>query len=84
MAAYHAPALAHPDAAALEVLAGVIERRRRTRRWRRHGRLYKALVDSKKALSVRMGVEELHDPGFMHRHGDTRATTSRSTKRARS
>jgi len=29
------------------------------------GRLYRALVDSKKALSVRMNVEELHDPGFV-------------------
>ena len=32
---------------------------------RRTGRLYKALVDNKKALSVRMGNEELHDPGFV-------------------
>src|SRR6185369_10670126 len=29
------------------------------------GRLYKALVDGRKALTVRMGVEELHDPGFV-------------------
>ena len=28
------------------------------------GRLYKALVDNKKALTVRMGYEELHDPGL--------------------
>jgi zinc protease len=29
------------------------------------GRLYKALVDNKKALSARMGYEELHDPGYV-------------------
>src|SRR6202789_237729 len=29
------------------------------------GRLYKALVDNKKALSAQMGYEELHDPGFV-------------------
>ena len=28
------------------------------------GRLYKALVDNKKAVSVGMEVDELHDPGF--------------------
>ena len=34
------------------------------------GRLYKALVDNKKALSARMGYEELHDPGLRHGLGD--------------
>lgn len=29
------------------------------------GRLYKALVDNKKAINVRMGYEELHDPGVV-------------------
>ena len=29
------------------------------------GRLYKALVDSKKALNVRMSFQEMHDPGFV-------------------
>ena len=29
------------------------------------GRLYKALVDNKKAVGASMGVDELHDPGFM-------------------
>ena len=29
------------------------------------GRLYKALVDNKKAVSVRMFSEQLHDPGFV-------------------
>src|SRR5947208_2088133 len=57
--AYHAPAMAHPDSAALEVAAGILAGRGGT------GRLDKALVDSKKALSVNVSVEELHDPGFV-------------------
>ena len=28
------------------------------------GRLYKALVENKKAVSARMSAEQLHDPGF--------------------
>jgi zinc protease len=57
MMAYHAPAMAHPDSAALEVMAGVLAGRGGT------GRLDKVLIDTKKALSVGMSVEELHDPG---------------------
>jgi zinc protease len=61
--AWHAPALSHPDSAALEVLGGIMSggggRAGGT------GRLYKALVDNKKALTARMGYEELHDPGFV-------------------
>ena len=57
--AYHTPAMAHPDSAALEVMAGILEGRGGT------GRLDKALVDTKKALSVRVSAEELHDPGVM-------------------
>jgi zinc protease len=58
MVMYHVPAGAHPDAAALEVLTGVLGDSP-------SGRLYKALVDNKKAVGANMGVEELHDPGFM-------------------
>jgi len=43
--------MAHPDAAALEVMADVLAGRGGT------GRLDKALLDSKKALSVNMSVE---------------------------
>jgi zinc protease len=57
--AYHAPALAHPDAAALEVVAGLLSARGGT------GRLDRALVDTKKAVSVNVTFEELHDPGFI-------------------
>jgi zinc protease len=56
--AYHTPALAHPDTAALDVLTDILAARGGT------GRLEKALVDSKKALTARMSVEELHDPGI--------------------
>jgi len=56
--AWHTPAFAHPDDAALEVMEGIMVGQGGT------GRLYKALVDSKKALSVSMGIMELHDPGL--------------------
>jgi zinc protease len=67
MAAWHAPALAHPDAAALEVLTGVMVSGGGGRGGGggATGRLYKALVEGRKALNVRMALEELHDPGFV-------------------
>ena len=58
MAVYHVPAGSHPDAAALNVLAEILGDRP-------SGRLYKALVDNKKAVGASMGMEELHDPGFL-------------------
>jgi zinc protease len=61
--AWHAPALSHPDSAALEVLGGIMSGG--GGRGGGTGRLYKALVDNKKALTARMGYEELHDPGFV-------------------
>ncbi len=57
--AYHSPAMAHPDAGTLEVLADILAGRGGT------GRLDKALVDTKKSLSVRVNVYELHDPGVV-------------------
>src|SRR5262245_60629425 len=59
MIAYHSPAMAHPDAASLEVFSDILSGRGGT------GRLDKALVDTKKALSVRISVYELHDPGVV-------------------
>jgi len=59
--AWHAPAMAHPDAAALEVLDGILSG---GGRGGSTGRLYKALVDNKKAISVRIAFNELHDPGY--------------------
>jgi zinc protease len=58
MAMYHTPAATHPDDAALQVLAGVLGDTP-------SGRLYKALVDNKKAVEAGMGSQEQHDPGFI-------------------
>ncbi len=64
MIAWHAPALSHPDSAALEVLGGIMSGGG-GRGGGGTGRLYKALVDNKKALSARMEYNELHDPGYV-------------------
>ena len=58
MALYHTPAALHPDDAAVQVLSGVLGDVP-------SGRLYKALVDNKKAVGANMGTDELHDPGFI-------------------
>jgi zinc protease len=56
-AAYHVPAGAHPDFAALEVLEAIMDESP-------SGRLYKALVTSKKATSANGDMMQLHDPGL--------------------
>jgi len=53
---YHVPAGSHPDWAALEVLTDLLGDTP-------SGRLYKALVDSKKAAGIGVVPLELHDPG---------------------
>ena len=58
VAIYHAPAGSHPDDPVLNVLSGVLGDSP-------SGRLYKALVDNKKAVGASMGVADLHDPGFI-------------------
>ncbi|HEY6341765.1 MAG TPA: pitrilysin family protein [Bryobacteraceae bacterium] len=58
MAAYHIPAAGSPDFAAVEVLAAVLGDNPA-------GRLYKALVDSKKAVSANANAQQLHDPGLL-------------------
>jgi zinc protease len=58
MAAYHVPSGADPDAAALEVLGEIFSAAPA-------GRLYKALVESKKAVSAYADLYQLHDPGVM-------------------
>jgi zinc protease len=58
IAVYHTPAATHPDTAALEVLADLLGDTP-------SGRLYKALVDGKKAVNVGAGEQEMHDPGFL-------------------
>jgi zinc protease len=57
LAVYHIPAALHPDAAALEVLAQVLGAPQT-------GRLYKELVDSKKAVGAFMFSSAMHDPGY--------------------
>jgi zinc protease len=56
MVVYHIPAALHPDNAALEVMAQVLGAPQT-------GRLYKVLVDGKKAVSAGMYAEGMHDPG---------------------
>jgi zinc protease len=55
---YHTPAASHPDTAAVRVLATVLGDTP-------SGRLFKALVDSKKAVSESVSAVQLHDPGFL-------------------
>ena len=55
MAVYHIPAALHPDMAPLEVMAQILGAPQT-------GRLYKALVDTKKATSVSMDAQDDHDP----------------------
>ena len=55
---YHTPAGSHPDAAALEVLAGILGETP-------SGRLYKALVETKKAVAASGDSFDLHDPGLI-------------------
>jgi len=71
--AYHGPAAGHPDSAALQVLAGIMNGAGGGGRGGRgggggganEGRLYKALVETKKAESANMGMRALHDPGLI-------------------
>jgi len=55
---YHTPAGSHPDAGALEVLSAVLGETP-------SGRLYKALVETKKAVGASADTLDLHDPGVM-------------------
>jgi zinc protease len=56
--AYHTPAGSHPDAAPLEVLAAILGETP-------SGRLYKALVETKKAVAASGDTSDLHDPGVL-------------------
>jgi zinc protease len=67
--AYHIVSAAHADAAALQVLAGIMSGGGGGRGGRGgggggEGRLTKALVENKLATSASMGVSLLHDPGL--------------------
>jgi zinc protease len=65
MAAYHAPAGSDPDSPALDVLTSVLDEAP-------SGRLYKALVESKKAVLVRGENNQLRDPGYLLFRADVR------------
>jgi zinc protease len=56
--AYHIPAGPHEDTAALQVLANILSTRP-------SGRLYKALVETKKATSASAFAGREHDPGLL-------------------
>jgi zinc protease len=58
VAVYHVPAALHPDMASLEVMAQILGAEQT-------GRLYKELVDSRKADSVFMYTSDMHDPGYV-------------------
>jgi zinc protease len=55
---YHAPAAAHPDHATLEVLSEILSDTP-------SGRLYKSMVETKKATEVFSDLLEMHDPGYV-------------------
>ena len=58
MMAYHVPAGADPDSGVVDVLSSVLDDAP-------SGRLYKALVESKKAISVRGENNQQHDAGYL-------------------
>jgi zinc protease len=53
---YHAPAAAHPDSPALQMLGSILSSQP-------SGRLYKALIDTKMATNVSASSQGMHDPG---------------------
>jgi zinc protease len=65
-AIYHVPAGAHPDFPAVEILANILSDEP-------SGRLYKALVETKKASSVFATTFSLHDPGVLWVNLETEA-----------
>jgi zinc protease len=54
---YHVPAALHPDAAPLSVLSEILGAQQT-------GRLYKALIDTKKATQTYFFENGMHDPGY--------------------
>src|SRR5438876_1259652 len=56
--AYHIPAGPHPDSASLQALGNILSTQP-------SGRLYKALVETKKAATVSAFARGEHDPGLM-------------------
>ncbi len=73
-AVYHVPSGSHPDIAALEVLAGVLDAPP-------SGRLYKALVETHKAANVSASVNSWHDPAVFDLTAEVRKENSLDTAR---
>ena len=69
IAVYHVPDGANTDSAALEVLAGILGEES-------SGRLYKALVDNKKAVEVFADERQLNEPGVLMAGAVLRKTDS--------
>ncbi len=69
MAVYHMPAALHPDQAALDVLSQVLGASP-------SGRLYKALVDGKKAVGASLSANHMHDPGFVFAYAQVKMDQS--------
>ncbi len=72
--AYHTPAGTHPDYATIDVLMDVLTNEP-------SGRLYKALVENKKAASQWGWTPALHDPGFAYFYADVRKERSLDSAR---
>ncbi len=68
-ASYHVPSGSHEDMAPLDVLANILGSAPA-------GRLYKALVESKKATSVSAGAYSFHDPGVFAFEAEVRKENS--------
>ena len=68
-AVYHIPAGAHPDLAPLDVLTEVLGAAPT-------GRLYKSLVETKKATSINADASSWHDPGVFELVAEVRAGDS--------
>jgi zinc protease len=68
-ALYHVPSGSHPDAGALDILAEVVGSAP-------SGRLYKALVEPKKAASVAAWFWSLDEPGVLYAAASVRQTAS--------
>ncbi len=68
-AAYHIPAGSHEDSAALQVLARILSTQP-------SGRLYKALVETKKATSAYASGRGEHDPGLFVATAEVRDPTT--------
>ncbi len=75
-AIYHIPAGSHPDFAAVEVLEDVLTSDP-------SGRLYTALVKSKKASSVQGGAFAYHDPGILLLMADTGSDDEKALQEVR-